>query len=271
MQGWPVQIDTATKLNYIRQLLQVGFDTLDCLSFVSPKAIPQMADSHDVVRQLDLSNTNTRLLAIVANARGAEDAAQYDAITYLGFPFSISPTFQMRNANSTIEESWERVQRIQETCVQQNKELVIYFSMAFGNPYGDAFDADVINDWIEKMAAIGIRIFSLADTVGLASPDEVRTICSNVVQAWPHVEIGAHLHSLPQNWQAKLEAALLAGCSRIDGALKGVGGCPMAGNALVGNMNTELLLPYLQQHQHMAPVNNEALWRASEMAEAIFH
>jgi hydroxymethylglutaryl-CoA lyase len=271
MQGWAIPIATETKIAYLNLLLQVGFDTLDCLSFVSPKAIPQMADSHQVVRRLNMQQSTTRILAIVANERGASEACAYEAITQVGFPFSISQTFQLRNTNSTIEESWDRVKRIQQICLQHNKELVIYFSMGFGNPYGDPFDVDIIHAWVEKMTREGIRIFSLADTVGLATAAEVELICSQVVRQWPGLEIGAHLHSHPQDWKPKLNAALNAGCSRIDGALKGIGGCPMAGDVLVGNMNTELLLPYLEQLPKIAPVNRQALHAAAAMAATIFH
>jgi hydroxymethylglutaryl-CoA lyase len=271
MQGWPVLIETQRKIDYLNILLQVGFDTLDCVSFVSPKAIPQMADSAEVLAQLDTSQSNTKLLAIVANARGAQTAADFDSITYLGYPFSVSPTFQKLNTNSTMEESWERVLAIQEICQKQGKELVVYLSMGFGNPYGDAYDEAVIGSWIEEMQGIGIKIVSLADTVGLATTEQVKRITSAAIQAFPKMEIGVHLHSTPQGLAEKLEAAYSAGCKRFDGALKGIGGCPMANNALVGNMDTEKLIGYFNRKNLPLSINIDALKQASDFAAHIFN
>ncbi|HEX4849498.1 MAG TPA: hydroxymethylglutaryl-CoA lyase, partial [Puia sp.] len=214
MQGWKRQIPTAQKIHYLNELLQVGFDTLDFGSFVSPKAIPQMADTKEVIAGLNVSATNTRLLAIVANLRGAEEAAVYDEISFIGFPFSISETFQQRNTNSSISESLDRVKRIQELCVKQEKELVIYISMAFGNPYGDAYSKEIALDWAIEISSLGIQILSLADTVGLATPEQVFELTEYLVKELPNHEIGVHLHSRPENRAKKLEAALRAGCLR---------------------------------------------------------
>ncbi|MGZ3845328.1 MAG: hydroxymethylglutaryl-CoA lyase, partial [Flavisolibacter sp.] len=237
MQGWKHFIPTEKKIQYINSLLQVGFNTIDFGSFVSPKAIPQMADTKEVIGGLNLSNTSTKLLAIVANTRGGEEAVAYDQITYLGFPFSISPTFQLRNANSTIEESVKRVEEIQELCIKNNKQLVIYLSMGFGNPYGDEYNEEILLKWADEMVRREINIISLADTVGVASPEQISFALDSLVPKYPGTTIGVHLHSSPSNWKAKLEAAVNAGCQRFDGALKGIGGCPMAQDDLVGNMN----------------------------------
>ncbi len=270
MQGWPHLIPTTAKVKYLQQLLQVGFDTLDCLSFVSPKAIPQMADSHEVARQLNLLDTQTKLLAIVANERGSQDALQYNSIHYLGYPFSISPTFQMRNANSTIDESWQRVLAIRDKCVQGAKELVVYISMGFGNPYGDAYSEALVTEWVGKLQTEGIRIVSLADTVGIASADLVQRVTQSVVAAFPALEIGVHLHSTAQNRLEKLEAAWKAGCSRFDGALKGYGGCPMAGNDLVGNLDTAWMIDYFGKKEMLPGLNMPALHESIEMSTSVF-
>ena len=270
MQGWLHPIPTDVKIAYHQLLLGVGFHTLDFGSFVSPKAIPQMADTHDVMRGLDLSDTTTKLLAIIANERGADDALTYPDIAYLGFPFSVSPTFQQRNTQSTMEESFDRVQAIQEKCVRANRELVIYLSMGFGNPYGDLYDETIIAEWTERMKSIGIPIISVADTVGLATPEQIKRIMQPLVQAFPSLEIGVHLHAAPDQWKAKLDAALEAGVIRIDGALKGIGGCPMAKDDLVGNMDTERMIPYLRQLNRLPALNESALEAAQRMAQTIF-
>lgn len=269
MQGWPHPIATDVKVAYLNQLLQVGFHTLDCGSFVSPKAIPQMADTPQVLAQLNMQHTNTNLLVIVANERGALDACAFEHITYIGFPFSVSPTFQQRNTNSTIEESWERVQRIQALCTQHGKTLVVYLSMAFGNPYGDAYDESVLQYWTAKMTAIGIHIISLADTVGVATPEQISTALQALIPAFPQASIGVHLHSTALHWERKLMAAYAAGCQRYDGALKGIGGCPMAQNDLVGNMATENLLSFFKTHTSLT-VNEDALQIALGMAGRVF-
>lgn len=270
MQGWKHFIPTDKKVAYINSLLRVGFDTIDFGSFVSPKAIPQMADTKDVVRLLDLEKTHTKLLAIIANVKGAEDAVAFDEISYLGFPFSISETFQLRNTNSTIEESLKRVEAIQELCLQKKKELVIYISMGFGNPYGDNYSEEIVYDWVNKLAAKGINIISLADTVGLASPQQVFTITDYLVRLLPDIEIGVHLHSTSQNWQQKTAAAVEAGCMRFDGALKGIGGCPMANDALVGNMNTEWMIGYFEEMGLEINIDKDALKKSLTLASEIF-
>ncbi|MBN8877314.1 MAG: hydroxymethylglutaryl-CoA lyase [Sphingobacteriales bacterium] len=270
MQGWKHFIPTARKVEYINSLLKVGFDTIDFGSFVSPKAIPQMADTKEVVEQLDLSDTNSRLLAIIANQRGAEDASVYEAISFLGFPFSVSETFQHRNTNSSIAESFERVEEIQNICVKTGKKLVVYISMGFGNPYGDPYSEEIVFEWVNKMVALDIQIISLADTVGLATPQQVYDITDYLTESLPGIEIGVHLHSSPANWREKLEAALQAGCKRFDGALKGIGGCPMANNELVGNMNTEWMIDYMEEKGTQLHLNKPALDNSLRIAGEIF-
>jgi hydroxymethylglutaryl-CoA lyase len=233
MQGWLHFIPTQQKINYLNALLKVGFHTLDFGSFVSPKAIPQLADTREVLAGLHTGDSATRLLAIVANTRGAEEAVLHEQIAYLGFPFSISPTFQQRNTNSTQQESLERIETIQELCIKNGKELVIYLSMGFGNPYNDPYDAETLLHWADKMAQKEIRIISLADTVGIATPEQISFALRTLVPGYPHIQFGVHLHSAPANREAKLEAAFAAGCKRFDGALKGIGGCPMAGTILL--------------------------------------
>lgn len=270
MQGWEHFIPTEKKIAYINELLKVGFDTLDFGSFVSPKAIPQMADTAEVVKNIDLGNSSTKLLAIIANERGAQDAVLYDAITYLGFPFSVSETFQKRNTNSSVEESLERVATIQNLCIKNNKELVVYISMGFGNPYGDEYNETIVYNWVNKLVDMGIGIISLADTVGLATPGQVLSVTKTLAEALPQTEIGVHLHSTARNWKAKTAAALEAGCLRFDGALKGIGGCPMADDVLVGNMDTELMIPYFEEKGLLKGLNKEALQNCSRMAGDIF-
>jgi len=270
MQGWKTFIPTEKKIEYINQLLQVGFDTIDFGSFVSPKAIPQMADTKEVISRLSMEKSNSKLLAIIANVRGAQEAAEFEKITYLGFPFSISPTFQMRNTNSTIEESLERVKEIKNICDKNNKELVVYISMAFGNPYGDAYDENIVLEWVKKLVGEGIQIISLADTVGLANASQVSSIVKKVISKFPDIETGVHLHSTKTNWKQKIDAALQSGCLRFDGALKGIGGCPMANDELIGNMDTELMIPYLKQLGFLRNIDEDALLKASVMASKIF-
>ena len=270
MQGWKNFIPTEKKIEYINSLLKVGFDTIDFGSFVSAKAIPQMADTADVVRSLESGVGKTKLLAIVANQRGAEEASVFDQITYLGFPFSVSETFQQRNTNSSIDESLKRVEEIQNLCINKNKKLVIYISMAFGNPYGDLYDEDIVFNWVEKLVELDIEIISLADTVGVASPEQVYDMTSYLVESLPSTEIGVHLHSTFENWQQKLDAAVKAGCTRFDGALKGIGGCPMANDELVGNMNTEWMLSYFEKNNIATSLNKEALAESLRIAGEIF-
>lgn len=270
MQGWKKFIPTEQKIAYINQLLKVGFDTIDFGSFVSHKAIPQMADTKEVVRQLHLDNISTKLLAIIANVRGAEDAAKFDTIHYLGFPFSISPTFQMRNTNSTIEQSLEYVKEIRSICDTHNKETVIYISMAFGNPYSDAYNEEIVLEWIEKLVGEGIGIISLADTVGIATPSQVASVTGKVIKAFPQSEVGVHLHSTTKNWKEKTDAALQQGCLRFDGALKGIGGCPMANDELVGNMDSELMINYFKSIGYCKEINSVELQKSLVLANEIF-
>ncbi len=270
MQGWKPFIPTERKIEYINSLLQVGFHTIDFGSFVSPKAIPQMADTAEVVKKLDLGEGTTKLLAIVANMRGAEDASVFDEITYLGFPFSVSETFQQRNTNSSISESLSRVEDMQNLCIKTGKQLVVYMSMGFGNPYGDPYDEEIVFEWVNQLVAMDIGIISLADTVGVATAEQVYDMTSYLVESLPGTEIGVHLHSTPNNWKEKLSAAVKAGCKRYDGALKGIGGCPMADDELVGNMDTELMIPYFRERSLMAELNEEALNNSLVLASKIF-
>ena len=270
MQGWKHFIPTQTKINYINALLKVGFDTIDFGSFVSAKAIPQLTDTAEVLKKLDLSSTKSKLLAIIANERGATDAVVYDQITYLGFPFSVSETFQKRNTNATIEESLNRVEEIQNLCIKNKKELVVYISMGFGNPYGDKYNESIVFNWVDKLVGMDIKIISLADTVGVATAEQVKRVTKYLVDELPDVEIGVHLHSTAINWQQKVDAALAAGCKRFDGALKGIGGCPMADDELVGNMDTELMIPYFEELNLLDNVDREALQLSSMLASEIF-
>jgi hydroxymethylglutaryl-CoA lyase len=270
MQGWPHFIPTEKKIQYLNSLLKVGFDTLDFGSFVSSKAIPQMADTKEVISKLNVKDTRTKLLAIVANTRGAEEAVVFDEISYLGFPFSLSPTFQLRNTNSSMEESVQRVESIRELCIKNKKELVVYLSMGFGNPYGDVYNEEILLYWANEMARRGINILSLADTVGLASPEQISFALQTLVPKYPGVSIGVHLHSTPQNWRSKVDAALAAGCKRFDGALKGIGGCPMAQDELVGNMDTERMIPYFEEKSILENIDHEALNNSLRIAADIF-
>jgi hydroxymethylglutaryl-CoA lyase len=270
MQGWKNFIPTEKKIEYINSLLKVGFDTIDFGSFVSAKAIPQMADTAEVVRSLESGVSNSKLLAIVANLRGAEEASVFDQINYLGFPFSVSETFQQRNTNSSIEESLKRVEEIQDVCINKNKKLVIYISMAFGNPYGDLYDEDIVFNWVEKLVELDIEIISLADTVGVATPEQVYDMTSYLVESLPATEIGVHLHSTSENWHQKLDAAIKAGCKKFDGALKGIGGCPMANDELVGNMNTEWMISYFEKNNLATDLNKDALAESLRIAGEIF-
>lgn len=245
IQGLHQFIPTEKKIKYINLLLESNlFDTIDFGSFVSSKVIPQMADTKDLIKKLNIQESKSKLLAIIANERGALEACQFDEITYLGYPFSISETFQLRNTNATIIESLERVKSIQEITQQANKQLVIYISMGFGNPYGDIWNAEIALHWVEQLEQLGIKIFSLSDTVGVAKPDSIKYLFENLIPKYPNVEFGSHLHTTPDTWQEKIEAAYKAGCRRFDGAILGYGGCPMADDELVGNMATENLLKF---------------------------
>lgn len=270
MQGWKNFIPTEKKVSYINKLLEVGFDTIDFGSFVSPKAIPQMADTKQVISQLAMANNKTKLLAIVANVRGAMEAAEFQMISYLGFPFSISPTFQLRNTNSGIEHSMDTVKEIKVICNKSKKEPVVYISMAFGNPYGDNYNEEIVLQWIDKLVGEGIKIISLADTVGVATPKQISSVVKKVIAGFPNIETGVHLHSTNALWQQKLDAALENGCTRFDGALKGIGGCPMADDELVGNMDSELMIAYFRSLGYLKNFNMKALAECSNLASEIF-
>jgi hydroxymethylglutaryl-CoA lyase len=270
MQGWPHIIPTQQKIKYLNSLLKTGFHTIDFGSFVSPKWVPQMADTKDVVPKLQLQNNGSSLLAIVLNVRGAEEALQFDEIAYLGFPFSISPTFQLRNANSTIEESLQRIDAIQNVCSKRNKTLLIYLSMGFGNPYGDVYNEDILLHYAEMMVQRNIQIISLADTVGLATPPQISFALQTLIPAYSQVEFGVHLHSSVKNRKEKLEAAYVSGCRRFDGALKGIGGCPMAQDELVGNMDTAFMISYFENLSIDLQLDKNSLAENLQMVSEIF-
>jgi hydroxymethylglutaryl-CoA lyase len=271
MQGIKEMIPTQLKADYINAILKVGFDTIDFGSFVSPKAIPQMQDTADVLKKLDLSSTKSKLLAIIANARGAQDAVVFDEIKYLGFPFSISETFQQRNTNSSIAESLLRVEEIQSLCVKNNKELVVYISMAFGNPYNDEWSSEIAMNWAAKLHSMGIRIIALADTTGVSNPENISYLFKNLIPAFKDVEFGAHLHSTKENSIEKIKAAAENGCLRYDAAIHGFGGCPMAKDDLTGNIATEDVVTYFNSVSKDLGLNNDALLAAYEKSWEIFN
>jgi len=270
MQGIKAFIPTETKVQYAQKLLNVGFDTLDVGSFVSPKAIPQMKDTSEVIRSLDISDTKTKLLTIIANTRGAYDAVKHDQITYLGFPFSISETFQLRNTNATIEESLQRVADIQSITIKNNKKLVLYISMGFGNPYGDEWSVDIVKKWVSDLYAMGIRIINLSDTIGVSTPDSISYLFADLIPAFDDIDFGAHLHTTPDKWEEKVHAAYTNGCRRFDGAIKGYGGCPMAMDDLTGNMPTEKMLSYFEQNEIETGINSENFTHALEWSNQVF-
>lgn len=269
MQGIKPFIPTELKVEFIQALLGVGFDTLDCGSFVSPRAIPQMKDTGEVIRRLDLKDTHTRLLVIIANYRGAKEAVEYPQIDYLGFPFSISETFQQRNTNATREEAFDRIREIQNLVQQHKKELVVYFSMCFGNPYGDLWHPDIITYWAQRFRKIGVKIISLSDTVGIGNPQLIGDTVTAMRSAFSDIEFGLHLHTHPATWKEKIETAYGHGCRRFDGALKGYGGCPMAQDELIGNMPSELLLRYFYKKSQFR-FSEKALQTALEIAQKIY-
>lgn len=262
MQGIKTFIPTKEKAKYIQSLLGCGFDTIDFGSFVSPKAIPQMVNTAEVLSQLDLSKTKSKLLSIVANVRGAQDASQYDAIDYLGYPFSISENFQMRNTHKTIAQSIETLKEILNIANNSTKEVVTYISMGFGNPYGDPWNVEIVGEWTERLAGMGVKILSLSDTVGTSTPENIDYLFSDLIPKYPEIEFGAHLHTTPSKWHEKVDAAFKAGCRRFDGAIQGFGGCPMAKDELTGNMPTEKLLSYFTS----AKVDPEVNWMVFEAA-----
>ena len=271
MQGIKMFIPTEKKVQYIQSLLRVGFDTLDFGSFVSPKAIPQMQDTAEVLSQLDLSETKTKLLAIIANTKGAELASVHNEIQYLGFPFSISENFQMRNTHKTIAESLITLQEILDIAAKTNKEVVAYLSMGFGNPYGDPWNVEIVGEWTEKLADMGVTILSLSDTVGSSTPEDITYLFSNLIPKYPHIEFGAHLHTTPDKWFEKVDAAYKSGCIRFDGAIKGFGGCPMAKDDLTGNMPTEKMLSYFTANKVETNVQMMSFEAAYNEALKIFN
>jgi hydroxymethylglutaryl-CoA lyase len=271
MQGLHQFVPTELKAAYINLLLQVGFDTIDFGSFVSSKAIPQMRDTAEVLQQLDLSNSKSKLLAIVANYRGAEDAVQHKEINYLGFPFSISETFQQRNANSGIAAAFDTVKRIKELCSRTNHELLVYLSMGFGNPYGDEWNVEIVAQWAEKLVNEGINTIALADTVGVATPEQIKEIYPKLCAQFPSTEFGIHLHATPDRWHDKIEAAYQSGCKRFDTALKGYGGCPMAKDELTGNIATENLIGYLQTQNERLELDFDKFEEVMDYSSRIFN
>jgi len=270
MQGIKDFIPTKTKARYIQSLLQCGFDTIDFGSFVSPKAIPQMRDTAEVLSMLDLSRTKSKLLAIVPNTRGAEDASQFPEIDYLGYPFSISENFQMRNTHKTIAESVEILKSILDIANNADKEVVAYLSMGFGNPYGDPWSVEIVGEWTEKLAAMGVGVLSLSDTVGTSTPDIIDYLFSNLIPKYAKVEFGAHLHTTPTKWYEKIDAAYKAGCRRFDGAIQGFGGCPMAKDELTGNMPTEKMYSYFNTKKQNTNIRMGSFEAAFNSASKIF-
>jgi hydroxymethylglutaryl-CoA lyase len=271
MQGIKTFIPTNKKVAYINQLLEVGFDTIDFGSFVSPKAIPQMADTEEVLGQLDLSKTKSKLLAIIANERGAKDAASHKDINYLGYPFSISETFQQRNTNASIEESLTRVEAISNIAANANKEMVVYISMGFGNPYGDTYNTEIVINWSERLYnEFGISILALSDTIGIAQPDLITNLFETLIPALPNVEFGAHLHATPLDYMDKVAAAYKAGCRRFDGAIKGFGGCPMAKDDLTGNMPTEGMINWFDEQNIPTGLDKQTFEKAYALSSSTF-
>ncbi len=270
MQGWSRHIPATEKAKYLNQLLQVGFDVLDFGSFVSPKAIPQLADTKEVLKMLDLTTTKSKLLAIIANTRGAEEAVAFDEIAYLGFPFSVSEIFQMRNTNKTIEQSLHQVEEIQQLCVQHNKELVVYISMGFGNPYNEPYTAEIAIKWVHQLVQLGVKTIAMSDTIGVAKPDNISYIFNSLIPEFKDINIGAHFHSTPHAWQEKVAAAHTAGCYRFDSAINGIGGCPMAEDDLVGNIATENIVHWCTAHNIPLSIDREQFWKSVDMASGVF-
>ncbi|WP_142783222.1 hydroxymethylglutaryl-CoA lyase [Changchengzhania lutea] len=273
MQGIKAFIPTEKKVQYIQSLLRVGFDSIDFGSFVSPKAIPQMVDTAEVLAQLDLSKTNSKLLAIVANQRGAQDACQYKEIDYLGYPFSISENFQMRNTHKTIAQSVVTLSEILEIANKVNKEVVVYISMGFGNPYGDPWNVEIVGQWTERLSNMGVKILSLSDTIGSSDPESIGYLFSSLIPSYSNIEFGAHLHTTPSTWFEKVDAAYKAGCNRFDGAIQGFGGCPMAKDELTGNMPTEKLLSYFtsKKNNTLNALSFESAYNEATKIFSIYH
>jgi len=272
IQGLRNFIPTRLKAEYINQLLQVGFDTLDFGSFVSPRAVPQMKDTPQVLERLDLATSSTKLLAIIPYKCGYDevDACQFEEISYVGFPLSISETFQLKNVRSTFNDSFERVKEIQSGLSGHSKELLVYISMAFGNPYGDEWNIDIINSTVSKLQGLGIKTIALSDTVGISKPKDIELIFKTMINEYPEIEFGAHFHTTPKRWHEKIEAAYLGGCRRFDGSLKGFGGCPLSGYDLVGNMPTENLISYFDENNIKLDIDMEAFMNAASMAPKVF-
>ncbi len=274
MQGIKLFIPTEKKVQYIQSLLRCGFDTIDFGSFVSPKAIPQMVDTAQVLANLDLSKTESKLLAIVANVRGANDASQHPEIDYLGYPFSISENFQMRNTHKTIAQSIEVLQEILNIADKSRKEVVAYLSMGFGNPYGDPWNVEIVGNWTEKLSKMGVKILSLSDTIGSSTPEVIDYLFSNLIPNYPEIEFGAHLHTTPSKWHEKIDAAYKAGCRRFDGAIQGFGGCPMAKDELTGNMPTERMLSYFtaaKASTNLSPMSFESAYNEASKIFNHYH
>lgn len=274
MQGIKAFIPTQTKVDYIQSLLRVGFDTIDFGSFVSPKAIPQMVDTAEVLSKLDLSKTRSKLLAIIANTQGAESASKHKEIQYLGYPFSISENFQMRNTHKTIAESLVTLQEILDIANATDKEVVAYLSMGFGNPYGDPWNVEIVGEWTEKLSNMGVKILSLSDTVGSSTPEVIEYLFSNLIPKYKHIEFGAHLHTTPHKWFEKVDAAYKSGCRRFDGAIQGFGGCPMAKDDLTGNMPTEKMLSYFTTQKastETSPMSFESAYNEATKIFTVYH
>ncbi len=270
MQGIKDIIPTKAKITYLQALLRVGFDTIDFGSFVSPKAIPQMQDTAEVLANLDLTQTRSKLLAIIANTQGAKTASSYKEIQYLGFPFSISENFQMRNTHKTISESLITLKEILDIANNTDKEVVVYLSMGFGNPYGDPWNSGIVGEWTEKLAVMGVKILSLSDTIGSSTPETITYLFSNLIKQYPSIEFGAHLHTTPDKWHEKVDAAFNSGCKRFDGAILGFGGCPMAKDELTGNMPTEKLLSYFTSKKETTNLNSISFESAYNESKKIF-
>lgn len=270
MQGIKDIIPTKAKITYLQALLRVGFDTIDFGSFVSPKAIPQMQDTAEVLANLDLTQTKSKLLAIIANTQGAKTASSYKEIQYLGFPFSISENFQMRNTHKTISESLVTLKEILDIANNTDKEVVVYLSMGFGNPYGDPWNPGIVGEWTEKLAAMGVKILSLSDTIGSSTPETITYLFSDLIKQYPSIEFGAHLHTTPDKWFEKVNAAYNSGCKRFDGAILGFGGCPMAKDELTGNMPTEKLLSYFTSKKETTNLNSISFESAYNESKKIF-
>ncbi|WP_462248150.1 hydroxymethylglutaryl-CoA lyase [Ekhidna sp.] len=271
MQGLHDFIPTETKVNYINQLLKVGFDTIDFGSFVSPKAIPQMRDTAEVLAGLNLSETRSKLLAIIANIRGAKDACQFDEIGYLGYPLSLSETFQQRNTNRSVNDAFNDLAEMQELSDDHEKVLVVYLSMGFGNPYGDPYEMDYVGEFVDRLDSMEVQVISLADTIGVSNPKNISMLFETLIPKFPHIEFGAHLHSTPETISEKVEAAYNSGCRRIDGAIKGFGGCPMAKDDLTGNMATEKMLSFFDSESIETGLNMEEFERAMSLSSSVFN